>query len=194
MKRFIALILFSVNTLCGCAYLGYVKDPFQDIPSFDTVDKGFYRGGCPNEKGYASLHALGIKTIIDLTEPSKRSITQDRSAQRYGMRVVHIPLSIYTRPEDEKVLLFLQTVIGTENRPVFLHCDMGHDRTGAMVAVYRVFIDDIPVKTAYQEAVDHGFWPYRGEVELKKYMHQLKDRKPFYAFVTQWRNEHGETK
>jgi len=61
-----------------------------------------------------------------------------------------------------------------------------------MISVYRVIVEHKGPKEAYREAIDHGFWPYRGEVVLKDYIHQLKDRTAFYDFVKQWRSKHGE--
>jgi len=190
MKNFLIAVI-AACTLQGCAYISYVKEPFQDIPAFDTVTPGFYRGGRPKEKGYDELKRLGVKTIVDLTGPSKQRDKHDSLAAAHGMSVVHAPMSIYTRPTDENVLLFLKTVVDKKNYPVFLHCNQGHDRTGAMVAVYRVIVEGKGPKEGYREAEEHGFWAYRGEVVLKDYIHQLKDRKPFYDFIRQWRSEHG---
>jgi len=173
-----ALLLLSA---AGCGLTGYLRDPFVDIPEFSQVTEDLYRGGVPKEAGYARLKALGVRTIIDFRGVPEQGRPLPEAAQ--GFRRVSIPLSVYAWPEDEKALKFLQTVLDPEAHPVFVHCSSGRDRTGAMVAVYRVIVQEWGPKEAYREALAHGFWPYRGEVVLKKYIHQLRDRKVLYDFV-----------
>ena len=169
--------------ISGCAYFSYLRDPFSDIPNFSQATATIYRGGYPKLAGYERLKALGIKTIINLSGDNRRSEQEKEIVRKYGFKFIQIPLSIYTWPEDEKVLLFLKTVLDGDSQPVFVHCTNGRDRTGTMIAVYRVIVEKKGPKEAYKEALQHGFWPYRGEVVLKDYIHQLKDRKILYEFV-----------
>ncbi|MCM8789561.1 MAG: tyrosine-protein phosphatase [Candidatus Omnitrophica bacterium] len=188
MKWFILLFLLAI-LINGCAYLAYLKDPFTDIPNFSQATPTIYRGGYPKREGYARLKALGIRTIINLSGDNKRSRQEEEIAGNYGFKFIQIPLSIYKWPEDEKVLLFLKTALDRASQPVFVHCSNGRDRTGAMIAVYRVIVEKKGSKEAYREAIQHGFWPYRGEAVLKDYIHQLKDRKILYEFVEQYKTD-----
>ena len=174
---------FLLLLLSGCAYLGYLKDPFTEIPAFAQVTDNLYRGGYPKPEGYTRLKELGIKTIINLSDDREHVAQEKELAKRLGFHFVHIPLSVYRWPEDEKVLKFLKTVLDPQAQPVFVHCSNGRDRTGAMIAVVRTIVEGKGPKEGYKEALAHGFWPYRGEVVLKKYIHQLKDRKVLYEFV-----------
>lgn len=187
MRTKIIIALSFLIIFCGCAYLGYLKDPFVDIPNFSQVNESIYRGGYPKAEGYDELKKIGIKTIVNLSGKNKRSEQERKTAAEYGFGFVHIPLSIYKWPEDEKVLKFLETILDPDKQPVFVHCTNGRDRTGAMISVYRVILEHKGPKEAYKEALRHGFWPYRGEVVLKKYIHQLKDRKVFYDFVAKYK-------
>ncbi|MBN1913476.1 MAG: tyrosine-protein phosphatase [Candidatus Omnitrophica bacterium] len=182
IKRLMTLF-FLAFFISGCVYLSYLKDPFYDIPNFSRVTEGIYRGGYPKPQGYQRLKELGIKTIVNLSAENKRSADEKKAAADYGFEFVQIPLSVYVWPEDEKVLLFLKTVTDRSLQPVFVHCTRGRDLTGAMIAVYRVIVEKKGPKEGYREAVEHGFWPYRGETVLKDYIHQLKDRKVLYEFV-----------
>jgi protein tyrosine/serine phosphatase len=194
MKQKLLLLILAV-ILSGCAYLGYLKDPFTDIPAFSQVNEHLYRGGYPKPEAYGRLRSIGIKTIINLSnDTGKRFEYEQRTAREYNINLVRIPLSVYEWPEDEKVLTFLKTVLTPENQPVFIHCTSGRDRTGAMIAVYRVVVEGETIKNAYKEALNHGFWPYKGEVVLKKYIHQLKDRKIFFEFVENYKKELQERK
>ena len=69
MKKII--IWLSLLFISGCAYLGYLKDPFVDIPNFYQVDDILYRGGQPKQEGLKRLRSLGIRTVISLRGENK---------------------------------------------------------------------------------------------------------------------------
>lgn len=174
------ILWLSLLFICGCAYIGYLKDPFVDIPNFYQVDAILYRGGQPNQEGLKKLKSLGIKTIISLNEENERLPQEKEQVEIMGMDFYHLPMSVYKRPSDEQVLGFLDIILNKDNQPAFVHCTSGRDRTGAMIAMYRVVVSGLTIKQAYKEAKRLGFWPYRGEAELKNFIHQLKDKRIYF--------------
>lgn len=65
-------------------------------------------------------------------------------------------------------------MLKTAKRPLFIHCEDGRDRTGTMVALYRVAAEGWTIKQAYTEARTIGYWPYHGdEAPLKAFMRQM---------------------
>jgi len=186
----------------GCAYLKYLKDPFVDIPNFhqvnpvrnkaqspqataisNGVNKGLYRGGRPNEEGWIRLKEIGIKTVVDLCGKDENATKEKKLMSKLGIDFVNIPLSVYKEPTEQQVLKFLNIVTDKQRQPVFVHCDSGRDRTGAMIAMYRVVVCGWSIKQAYNEAKSLGFWPYHGDAELKRFIHQLKDKKIYFEAV-----------
>jgi len=160
--------------------MGYLRDPFTEIPNFYRVDERLYRGGQPKPEGYKKLQALGIKTVISLRGENENTGNEKETLTTLGINFYNLPMSVYSRPKDEQVLLFLETVLNKNNQPVFLHCESGRDRTGAIVAMYKVVVSGSTIKQAYKEAKNMGFWPYRGEAELKNFIHQLKDKQIYF--------------
>ena len=59
-------------------------------------------------------------------------------------------------PEDENVVKFLQVLRDPKNRPVFVHCQHGADRTGLMVAIYRIAVQGWSRQDAIQEMTQGG--------------------------------------
>jgi protein tyrosine/serine phosphatase len=54
-------------------------------------------------------------------------------------------------------------MIETLPGPVFIHCQHGCDRTGTVIACYRIKHDKWPTEKAFKEAMLHGFsWLERG--------------------------------
>jgi len=179
MKKLIGSILVCI-AVSGCAYVNYMKDPFADIPAFARVTQNIYRGGPPKPAGYETLKGLGIRTILSLSQDKKDVRREESWASANNIKFYHIPVDLYSKPSDEQVIRFLGIVLDRTNVPVFIHCEDGRDRTGTMIALYRVVAMGWTIKDAYHEARVIGYWPYHGdEAPLKAFVHQLKD-KPLY--------------
>lgn len=103
------------------------------------VHAGLYRGGSPaGEDGYASLRGLGIKTIITLRPGGG----EPELAARFGMRQISIPMFPERPPTPGQQEKFLALLSDTGLWPLYVHCARGRDRTGVMLALYRVRVDD----------------------------------------------------
>lgn len=180
-KIFFILLLTLLN---GCAYSGYLKDPFDDIPVFDTVDMDIYRGGYPKEQGYSRLKELKIRTLISFAPVGGRKFDREQLfCRNNNIEFISLPMDEYTWPDENKVKTYLMTVLDDSKKPVFIHCINGRGVTGAMTAVYRTIVQGKGPKEGYREAIQHGMWAYKGETVLKDYIHRLKDRRELYEIV-----------
>jgi protein tyrosine/serine phosphatase len=59
----------------------------------------------------------------------------------------------------EEVVRFLRIVTDPVNHPILVHCQHGADRTGTMVAAYRIFIQGWNPEEAIRELPHFGFHP-----------------------------------
>src|SRR6185436_828160 len=92
------------------------------------------------------------KTVVDL-----RSFHSDREeTRRAGLDYVHIYSKAW-HAEDEDVIGFLRVATDSKRAPVFVHCQHGADRTGTMVAVYRIVVQGWSKKEAIHEMTHGGF-------------------------------------
>ena len=74
------------------------------------------------------------------------------------MQYVRIPQNA-ALIEPEKVRTFLGQMENAE-KPVFVHCRQGRDRTGLAVAVYRIVAEGWDRDEAIRELYAHGYnWP-----------------------------------
>ena len=125
----------------------------EDLPHFLQVDEHLYRAGQPTEAGFRRLADLGIKTVIDLrAEHPKRRRQEQTFVESLGLRWVYLPMHSYWRPSDVQVVTFLKIASDPAQQPVFIHCRQGEDRTGALVAVYRIVKQGWEPQRAYAEA------------------------------------------
>jgi protein tyrosine/serine phosphatase len=129
--------LLLVSTFSALSFAKSKESSFPNIKikNFGQMDDRFYRGARPKEEDYKALAALGIKTVIDLTDNSKEY--EQPAVEAAGLRYVNIPMVDKSYPSMEQVNEFLKVVDDPATGKFFLHCAGGRHRTGVMGAVYR---------------------------------------------------------
>src|SRR5436189_6406494 len=101
-----ALVLAFMTT--GFGQTSPSKDfPGIKISNFGKMDDRFYRGARPGRSDFAALKAIGVNTIIDLTDNSK---DERAMAEAAGLKYVNIAIPDKSYPTDEIVASFLSTV------------------------------------------------------------------------------------
>ena len=76
------------------------------------------------------------------------------------MRRVSLPMHYFWRPSDAQIRRFLAIVNDPANRPVFVHCRLGRNRAGVMVALYRIVHQGWTPHDAYAEGRRLGLVPW----------------------------------
>jgi tyrosine-protein phosphatase SIW14 len=145
---------------------------------FNKVDERLYRGAQPTEAGFRRLKELGITTIVNLRmEPDAIRTNEKEMVEKLGLKYIAIPVedgNFFTRSRtipDEAIRTFFKIVDDIEHGKVFVHCHRGADRTGAMVAFYRIARQGWEAEKAAKEARDLGMrsW-YKGlQAQIKTF-------------------------
>ena len=126
------------------------------VPNFHKVNDHVYRGAQPSDGGFKSLAALGVKTIIDLRGEGGRSHEEEAAVKTAGMRYVSVPMRGLSAPSADDMAKVLALLDDPSAGPVFLHCKRGADRTGTVVACYRIKHDRWDNQKALEEARSLG--------------------------------------
>ena len=121
------------------ARLATVLPEAKGVDYAAQVAPGLFRGGMPDDVGVQWLRERGIRTVINLRHYHGDS--EGELVRAAGMRYERIPLESTDAPEPEQVRRFLEIVRDPSAQPVYVHCLHGVDRTGTMIAVYRMAID-----------------------------------------------------
>ena len=127
------------------------------ITRFAKVSDALYRGAQPTAEGYVELKKMGVKTVINLRKSSHRDDFRGE-LEPLGLRCVAIP-SRGANPADEEIVKALKILRDPENQPAFVHCKRGKDRTGCVVAVYRMVEQGWRVEEAVDELCVFHFPP-----------------------------------
>jgi protein tyrosine/serine phosphatase len=138
------------------------------IKNFGQMDDRFFRGAQPKQDDYKQLAALGIKTIIDLTNDPKAY--EKSSAEAVGIHYVNIPMSDKDYPPTAQIDQFLKLVDDPSTGKFFVHCAGGRHRTGVMGAVYRFNHDHWNYDRVYAEMKNYDFYTRFGHGNMKKFV------------------------
>ncbi len=134
----------------------------RGVENAGKISDFLYRGAQPRGEGYDELKKLGISIVVDLrnSKPVKRDGGETREqvkVEAAGMRYVEIPTSAFFGPTEFQVATFLQLLHDNPSQKVFVHCYFGDDRTGTMVATYRIAMDHWTSDEAYNEMRAYHF-------------------------------------
>jgi uncharacterized protein (TIGR01244 family) len=127
------------------------------VSNFHMVNDHVYRGAQPSVEGFQSLAKMGIKTIVDLRQAEGgRSAAEKQAVEAAGMKYINIPMLGMHTPNSGDVAKALAVLEDSKAGPVFVHCRRGADRTGAVLACYRISHDHWDNQRALAEAKSFG--------------------------------------
>jgi protein tyrosine/serine phosphatase len=129
--------------------------PSEGITNFGKINDRLYRGAQPDATGIKNLARLGIKSIINLRLTNDVWKAEAAVASSSGILYTNVPLNGLAPPTHAQVATLL-ALIETSPAPVFVHCQYGCDRTGTIIACYRIRQGGWPNQAALDEARKYG--------------------------------------
>jgi protein tyrosine/serine phosphatase len=166
MALLVALMLSAPAVAGAPADDRYAK---TTIENFGHVNDTYFRGGQPVGDDYADLKAIGVKTIIDLTDDDD---DKSRAPRQAGLKFFQIPMSSTSAPSRTQVAQFLSIVNDPANQPVYVHCKGGKHRTGTLTAIYRISNEGWTADRAYEEMLKYDFDYGFGHGGQKKFVYE----------------------
>lgn len=177
--KLLGRILASITLLILVVAAGFLiwsvllKDRF--IPKrWGMVEEGLiYRSGRLSPRLLETvLRRHHIRQIVDLTFPEPASSTQQmerKIAAEHGVLYMNYPLYGSGVGEVEHYANALAAVVTAKKaqQAVLIHCSAGTQRTGGIVAAYRVLIEKEPPSEAYAELLRYGWNPQNDQILLE---------------------------
>ena len=136
------------------------------VANFDQVDAQVYRSAQPNSIGVEVLARSGIKSVLNLR--SNPWYYERTLCESNGMAYASVPLPALVAPSFEQLQSAMRALEHLP-KPVLVHCAVGCDRTGLVIACYRVKCG-WTVEAAWNEAKMFGTRMFIGsKTMLKRY-------------------------
>ncbi len=147
--------------LCGfliVANLSAQRNPKWAVPveakalhNMYMVDTGVYRAAQPEANGFTELEQMGIKEVLNL----RRFNHNDKSAEKTGLTFHHIRMWASNCDWDKAVEAL--RIIKNRKGPILIHCKHGADRTGLVIALYRIVFQNWSKDDAIDELKNGGY-------------------------------------
>jgi protein tyrosine/serine phosphatase len=131
------------------------------IPNLYRVSGSLYRSAQPTRDGIVGLDEgvrlvagdAPIRAIVSLrTNHTDASLVTDPQT----VQLEHISVQSW-HLQDEDVVGFLRIATDIAQQPALVHCRRGADRTGVMVAIYRVVVEGWTKADAIDEMTRGGY-------------------------------------
>src|SRR5260221_1256182 len=158
-KHFLVSLALSLSVSLGVALGGELRPAIWAAPITSTnvtnlyrVEPDLYRSGQPDAGGFRELAAVGVKTVLGL----KGGDGDGGTAGGASLKLLHVPMTAFTL-RDDRVLEALRILSDPANRPLVVHCQHGADRTGALMALYRVVVQGWSKDDAIREMDEGGY-------------------------------------
>lgn len=109
--------------------------------------------GAAEPGGFEGLAGMGIEIVVDARLSGKSS--EKNVVNAAGMQYVSIPWHRMF-PKDKAIAQFLTVLRDNPKKKIFVHCRYGDDRTGMMIAAYRMAVENWTAQEAWTEMQQFG--------------------------------------
>ncbi|NVO00065.1 MAG: tyrosine-protein phosphatase [Geobacteraceae bacterium] len=156
----IFLLLAQATSVCAAEVTlpatARISERITNLPGLSNVGRvapGVLRGAEIDKDGYATLKATGVKTVIDM----RTTANEKTEVEAAGMKAIAVPVEMSRNGLKEKVDKIVALMADPANQPVYLHCRHGQDRTGIVVAAFRMKQQGWSLADAEAEMQSFGF-------------------------------------
>lgn len=153
------VLLFTLGAACQTT---------PGLRNFHQVNEHVYRGAQPAVWGYKTLKLMGVKTVIDLRGDGISEALEQKLVKNHGMHFLSVPLDGHKAPTPDQIAKLLSLLNDPSMWPVFVHCRRGADRTGTVMACYRIAHDHWDNQKALEEAKSYDMDP--GQKLMQKFI------------------------
>ena len=124
------------------------------LPNLNQVAPNLYRSAQPTAEGFAAAQSsLKILTVINLRE------SQTDAALLKGVQIEEksVPMNAMSIKEVDVIAALKLIKAGETKGSVLLHCKHGADRTGVVIAMYRILYQGWSKAQAINEMKNGGY-------------------------------------
>jgi len=121
------------------------------VCNFFKVDEKVYRSSDPDIKGLKVVESMGIKNVLSLSY----FLGDEYEAQGTKLKLYRVRMTAY-KIRDEEVIQALRIIRACDG-PILVHCWRGADRSGCIIALYRILNQGWSKEQALDEMINGGY-------------------------------------
>lgn len=130
-------------------------EPIENIyiENLYKINDSIYRSAQPNKKAMKYLQQIGVKTILNL-----RHRRNDKNETKHTQLILeNVPINTWEISENN--IIDALKIIKNAQKPILIHCLHGSDRTGLIIATYRIVFENYTKEQAITEMLQkqYGF-------------------------------------
>ncbi len=142
MQHSIKLIVIALIIFVSCGAKPYTysspaeKIKIGNLQNLYKVSDSVYRSEQPTAQDFRELEKAGFKSVLNL----RYSHSDEDAAQGTQLKLYSVPMMALTMEEGK----FVQAmkILRDAPKPILVHCQHGSDRTGAVIALYRILFQN----------------------------------------------------
>ena len=152
----LALGLMTIGALTPAARAQELADS-PSISNFHQVNDVLFRSGHIEDAQFSELTSVGVKSVLSLEDTSETSAEHEQAvATAAGFQFESQAWSPIAKPTLAEIDAALAYVMDPAHQPVLVHCTLGSDRTGIVVAAYRIRYEHWTEEDAIKEMKQYG--------------------------------------
>lgn len=158
----IFLFAFSASTVSAQSEKDALFEKLDETAyNFRQVTPNLYRSGLISKESVPYLKELGIKTVLTFDNKLDRVEKEQKFLEEAGIKSISIPWSGWDYPNDQTIQKIHEIINQPERQPILVHCKHGQERTGVVVATWRIADQGWTFDQAYEEMKFCGFRPFQ---------------------------------
>ncbi|NMA41768.1 MAG: dual specificity protein phosphatase family protein [Oligosphaeraceae bacterium] len=139
------------------------------VENLYLVEPGLYRSAKPSELGYKALYELGLRQVLSLLSPFE----EQKDLTGSGLTLHRIPM-LPMLIMDCDIIAGLRLLRARKpEEPILVHCQRGADRTGVLVAAYRIIQQNWTVAAAIEEMRQGGYGHNESYKNISAYLEKM---------------------
>lgn len=132
-----------------------------------VLNDSIYRCEQPDSLGFTILDSIGIKSVLNL-----------RSHHTDNGLIYRLPLNLYnvkmaaSNFGDKEIVNALR-ILANSPKPIAVHCLHGSDRTGVIIAMYRIIFQNWTKEKALNELINGGYGFHEIHFNILHYIREV---------------------
>ncbi len=141
----------------------------ERVSNLHQVDERLYRSAQPTADGMQALASFGVERVLSL----RQFHHNDDACVGTTLESLHVQMTADIH--HEHVVEALRLILASP-RPILVHCFHGADRTGVVVALYRILVQGWGRRQALHEMLYGGYGFRRYQSAAERYVRGLSRR------------------